>query len=105
MIMYSRGSQILQKSMSHVKILDARSAIWSKFCTDSLQILDPSIENILSRATWRPVLYNPFYSRLTCKNCNGEITGKGRTYTAFPGVVSWKHIEIDEEQEVAQVEL
>jgi hypothetical protein len=27
MIMYSRGSQILQKSMSHVKILDARSAI------------------------------------------------------------------------------
>ena len=105
MIMYSRDSQILQKSMSHLKILDARRVIWSKFFTDSPQILGPTVQNVLSRATWRPVLYIPFYRKLTGTNFDGETTGKGRTYTAFSDVVSRKHIETDEEKEVARMEL
>ena len=64
--------------------------IWSKFYTDSPQIKGATARNLLSQATWRPVLYTCFYRKLTGANCNGEITGKGRTYTAFPDVLSWK---------------
>ena len=46
-----RSSQIFQKSMSHLKILGARRATWSKFHTQGPQILGATIQNLVDTVT------------------------------------------------------
>jgi hypothetical protein len=47
-----RGAQILKKTRSHLKIADAGRVTRSKFCTENLQMLGATVQNV-AWATWR----------------------------------------------------
>jgi hypothetical protein len=49
-----RGAQILKKkTRSHLKIADGERMTCSKFCTENLQMLGATVQNVVARATWR----------------------------------------------------
>ena len=50
---WSRDPQIFQKSGSRLKILGAIIAIGDKVHIEDSQILGPSVENVVARASWR----------------------------------------------------
>lgn len=54
-----RGTKILQKFKSHLKILGARMVSWNKSHTERPQILGASVQNLVARETWRRDLCDP----------------------------------------------
>jgi hypothetical protein len=52
-IMLSRGAQVFQKSRSHLKVLDARVVTVNNLRTKNLQILGPTVQNLVAQVTWR----------------------------------------------------
>ena len=63
---YSSSAHILQKSRSHLKILDARIVSWSKFCTEDPQILGTTIQSLVVMATWCPEFMHPCIKVVLC---------------------------------------
>ena len=56
---------MFQKPKSHLKILVARRVTCSRFNTEGPQILGATVQNIVARANWHPVLCTPDVLRLT----------------------------------------
>ena len=50
---HARGTQLFQKSRSHLRTLSARRVIWRKFDTKDPKISGATVNNSVARATWR----------------------------------------------------
>ena len=64
---YVKDIEILQKSRSHLQILDARRATKSKFYAEGPQILGAALWNVLASAKWRLGFVHPCRMLLSYK--------------------------------------
>jgi hypothetical protein len=53
------GAQILQKSVSHLKILGVRRVTCSMFRTEEPHILGATVQNSVAKAMWFPGFVHP----------------------------------------------
>jgi len=54
LLIFNRYVQIFQRSSSHLKIPGSRMVTCSKFHTNGTLILGPTVQNLVTRQTWRP---------------------------------------------------
>jgi hypothetical protein len=55
-----RGQQIFQKSRRHLKILGAKSKIWSKFQNQDPKMLRTAVQNVATWRNWWPAYVHPW---------------------------------------------
>jgi len=54
-----RCELIFRKSRSHIRITGVRRMTWSRFHTEDPNIIGVTVQNVVSRVTWRPGFVHP----------------------------------------------